>query len=106
MADVTIRFATKDVNVVRAALESVGKDGEAALSRVNTALAKMGKSGGSAEQAAEGMAKVRQEIEKVGRGGAGIDAATRGLAAFDRQAGMTYGQTQACAPGLSTCSKR
>lgn len=92
MADITVRFAVKDAQVVRAALESVGKDGEAALQRVNRAFAQMGKSGGSAEQAAAAMAKARQEMEGVGRSGAGLDQAARGFTNVSRQAGLTRQQ--------------
>lgn len=97
--DLTIRFAVSDADVVCKALESIGKDGEATLQRVNQQMAQLGRSGGSADQAAASIAKAKRELEGL-RAAGGVDAATRGLAAFDRQAGMTYGQTQALRAGF------
>ncbi len=98
--DLTIRFAVKDADVVRKALEAIGSEGSATLQRLNQQMAQLGRSGGSAEQAAAGIAKARREIEGLGKAGAGVEGAARGLAAFDRQAGLTYAQTQALRAGF------
>lgn len=98
--DLTIRFAVSDADVVRKALETIGTEGTATLQRLNQQMAQLGRSGGSAEQAAAGIAKARREIEGLGKAGARLEGTARGLAAFDRQAGMTYAQTQALRAGF------